>query len=213
MVGQRRQAGFFATLIFGVIFTAVGFCVVYFLGLPMLREARASNAWPTTDGVVTVARVESKRERRDGKTKTMYWHHVEYRYAVNDEELTGDRVWITDGNSSANVSTFAKQAVASYPVGKEVTVHYDPAAPAVCVLEPGTTWTTYLPLGLGGIFFMVGVLLLGSLLFKIIAGILFVGTAATAYVSSNNASTTYSSEPPLDAPPSRGGDDGIGIGE
>jgi hypothetical protein len=143
----------------------------------------------------------------------MYSHHIEYRYTVDGQQLTGDRVWTSDGNSSSNVSTFAKNAVASYPVGKEVAVHYDPAAPAVCVLEPGTTWTTYLPLGLGGLFFMVGVLLLGSLVFKIIAGVLFVGTAAAAYVSSNNSSTTYSSEPPLNAPPSGRGDDGIGIGE
>ena len=207
---EQRQGGFFAGLIFGVICTGVGFCVVYFFGLPMLREATASSNWPTTDGVVTVARVESKRERRDGKTRTMYWHHIEYRYEVNGEKLTGDRVWTSDGGSSSSMSSFAEQAVAKYPVGREVKVHYDPAAPAVCVLEPGTTWTTYLPLGIGGVFFLVGVLLIGSLVLKIVAAMFFVGAASTAYVAQGNQATTYTSGPPLDAPPADG-DDGIGI--
>ena len=89
----QKTGGFFATLIFGVIFTAIGFCVVYFVGLPMVREARASKSWPTTEGVITVSRVESRRERRDGKTKTMYSHHVEYSYNVDGRQLTGDQVY------------------------------------------------------------------------------------------------------------------------
>ena len=212
MVGRKRQGGFFVVLIVGVIFTAVGFCVVYFFGLPMLREAKASNSWPTCEGVVTVARVDSKQERRDGKTTTMYSHHVEYRYTVDDRELTGDRVWITDGNSSSNMSSFAKNTVAKYPVGMEVTVHYDPAAPAVCVLEPGTTWVTYLPLGLGGVFFGVGALLLIILIFKIVATVFFVGAAAAAYATQDSPSTNFNSGPPV-GPVGDDADDGFGIGE
>jgi len=213
MAHGNRPAGFVAGLICGILFTAVGFCVVYFLGWPMLREAKASSAWPTCDGVITVARVESKQERRDGKTTTMYSHHIEYRYSVDGKELTGDRVWTSDGGTSSNMSSFAKKAVARYPVGKEVTVHYDPAAPAVCVLEPGATWVTYLPLVLGGAFFLVGLMVLVIVVFKTVAAILFVGAAATAYATSGTQTTSYSGEPPLNAPPAEGGDDGIGIGE
>jgi hypothetical protein len=209
MASVQRTGGFFAGLIFGVIFSVVGFCVVYFLGLPMLREAKASSSWPTSDGVVTVARVESKRERRDGKTRTMYSHHIEYRYTVDGQELTGDRVWTSDGGTSSSSSSFAKNTVANYPVGKEVKVHYDPAAPAVCVLEPGTTWVTYLPLILGGVFFLVGMMVLAAVVFKILAAVFFVGAAATAYATSGNSSTTGTSGPPIDA----SGDDGISIGE
>ena len=212
MVSERRKAGFFGTLILGVIFTPVGFCVVYFWGLPMLREAKASADWPTVDGVITVARVESEQQTRKGKTTRMYSHHIEYRYSVDGETLTGDRVWISDGNSSSNISTIAQKAVASYPVGKEVQVHYDPAAPAVCVLEPGTTWTSYMPLGIGGLFFAIGLCLLGSLLWKIVAGIVLVGAAATTYASAGNQAKGYASDPPANAP-GAGGDDGISIGE
>ncbi|MBP86930.1 MAG: hypothetical protein CMJ64_09460 [Planctomycetaceae bacterium] len=208
MVGRHRSGGFVVALVLGVVFTGVGFSVAYFLGLPMLREAKASESWPTTDGVITVARVESKQERREGKTTTMYSHHIEYRYSVNDEELTGSRVWTTDGHSSSSMSSFAKKTVQRYPVGKEVKVFYDPEAPAICALEPGTTWMTYLPLGLGGLFFVIGVLITGGILLKVVLGMLFVGVATTTF---STDSMTHGSDRSFDTSFPQGDDEGIDI--
>ncbi|MBS0009947.1 MAG: DUF3592 domain-containing protein [Bacteroidales bacterium] len=51
----------------------------------------------------------------------------------------------------------AKQIQAKYPVGKEVTVWYDPGLPASSALEPGIKTGDILLASIAAIFFLVGI--------------------------------------------------------
>ena len=116
--------------------TAIGFIVV---GLALLagtvavvlgtherlEAARASDAWPTTEGEV----VEAWMSRNLGA-------HVRYRYTVAGIDYESDRIRLvrkfwSDGRS---------EIVARYPEGRRVMVAYDPLDPSNAVLEPGTSW-------------------------------------------------------------------------
>jgi hypothetical protein len=185
MRGKHKPAGPVATFIFGIIFLVAGGAIAYFLGWPMIVEAKASKAWPSTPGTITVSQVES---HRGSDNKTMYSHRVEYTFAVDGVQHTGNRVWVNDGWSSSSSSS-AKRTVSQYPVGGETTVYYDPAAPEVCALQPGTTWFTYLPLAFGGLFFLVGTLIVGGAVVKLLAAGLMIGTAAILPTNQNYAST------------------------
>jgi hypothetical protein len=60
----------------------------------------------------------------------------------------------------------AREILARYPQGQQVTVYYDPSDPRTCVLEPGATPGTYQGYLLGGLGLLCGPILLwvGTLL-------------------------------------------------
>ncbi|MBD3290759.1 DUF3592 domain-containing protein [candidate division KSB1 bacterium] len=53
---------------------------------------------------------------------------IEYDYFVNDEKF--------HGSNYGNIDGIAESIVANYPVGKEVTVFYNPQNPCESVLNP-----------------------------------------------------------------------------
>jgi hypothetical protein len=205
---RQRSGGFFTMLIFGPGFMVIGCLIGWFFALPMWNEAKASKEWPTADGVITVSRVQSHRNK-DGKS--MYSHEVEFKYTLDGEQHVGDRIWATDGGSSSN-SSAAHATVAMYPVGRDVTVHYDPEAPGVALLEPGTTWVNFLLLGVSAMFFLIGLLITGSLLVKIFLGTLAVGAVAGKMVSQTPQTQGNEYDPSTSSFNSSNEDDGIGVG-
>ncbi len=84
-----------------------------------------SRNWPTTEGTVTESDVSGH------KRVELY---VSFRYAVDGVEYTGDHIRFGD-------HVMSKEAMAAvrtkYRKSAPVTVYYDPARPAVSVLEPG----------------------------------------------------------------------------
>jgi Protein of unknown function (DUF3592) len=67
------------------------------------------------------------------KRKTYYHYSIEYEYIVNGKNYRSDE--ITFNHNSSIDQEFAQTYVSKYPVGKKVTVHYDPHDPAFSVLE------------------------------------------------------------------------------
>jgi Protein of unknown function (DUF3592) len=53
--------------------------------------------------------------------------------------------------------------VASYPVGRNVTVYYNPLEPTDSVLEPIWPWEPYWLMGAGGVLLLLGVCLAAML--------------------------------------------------
>ncbi len=206
---RNRQASPIVAFIFGAIFSTVGGGLIYFWGWPTIAEAKASRSWPSVPGTITVSRVDS---HRDSDNKTMYSHHIEYTFTIDGAQHTGDRVWVGDGWST-NSSSGPRRTVAKYPVGSETTVYYDPKAPEMCALQIGTTWMTYLPFAFGGVFFLVGGLVVVGALLKILAAGFMIGAAATTVVGQALVPTSQNYSPPNDLPhPPADGDDGIDIG-
>ncbi len=46
-----------------------------------------------------------------------------------------------------------------YPVGKKVTVYYDPKDPTYCLLEPGISYQSYIAFIIGVVFIIIGIVI------------------------------------------------------
>ena len=153
-------------LLFGLIFLAVGIGLSLW-GLSVLSNAKASTAWPTVQGTVTSSEVnrESKTRRTNGRSRrsTTYSAEVSYTYQVEGAEYSANRV--SFGEYSSSNASHAQSIVSRFPAGKEVPVHYNPEDPSTAVLEAGVSWSSYIPLGLGAIFSIVGLIVVAALFF------------------------------------------------
>ena len=75
------------------------------------------------------------KSERNGSSKRSS-HNVEYQYVVNGYTFVSDTV-----SYKAPGSSYSRRTVRKYPVGKQVTVYYDPRNPRYSVLEPGNLET------------------------------------------------------------------------
>ncbi|PYE53165.1 DUF3592 domain-containing protein [Deinococcus yavapaiensis] len=131
----------------GLLVVALIFTLL--LGALTQRGLR-SLAWPTTSGTVTDSRVAWSLS--DGKTR--YSARVEYVYTVAGRTYRSSQRTYRSSESS---EAYARDIVARLPKGRRVSVHFDPAAPARAVLEPGTDVFV-----LGALAVSVVVLLIGA---------------------------------------------------
>lgn len=90
-----------------------------------------SHWFPTVDGTVTVSEIE-------GTGNQTLWR-LEYEYRVEGTDYVGREVRPNFPSARMRERT-ANSRVRQYPVGKPVTVWYDPESPRSARLEPGTTW-------------------------------------------------------------------------
>ncbi len=90
--------------------------------------------WSSTTGIITVASIvrESQRDA-DSDISISYTPHVNYSYEALGQKLTGKR--IAYKNMISTTQKYAQTAIDAYPVGKTVTVYYDPRNPSDSVLE------------------------------------------------------------------------------
>ena len=125
-------------VLLGIFFTAQGV-------LEWDRAARSAS-WPTVPGTVTRSEVTSHRSTHKGRTSTSYHAHIEFDYLVDGTSHHGSR---RTYKVMASSKSAANEAVAAYPVGRSVTVSYDPQDPERAVLEPGWDWSNAIPIAVG----------------------------------------------------------------
>ncbi len=184
---QRKGNSFVGGLIVAAAFLGIGYLVAFVFGKPILDDAWASSEWPSVAG--TIKESEVRQERHEGKL-----HHsagIHYEYQIDGQTLGGDTVWF-GGNFSSTDSGSARKTVNRYPVGEQVDVYYNPEDPTNSVLEPGAHLSSYAVFGIGLAFLFVGVVVAGSLAFKIIAGGAMVG--AVVFAGKRRQQTAYDSE-------------------
>jgi len=106
-------------------------------GLPQYFQAKRSAQWPTTSGTITVSRVRflPRGPEPFGRRFAGYLGDVQYRYQVGTTEYAGARLSFERAHLASAEGW--QDAISPYPVGKTVTVYYDPGNPASAVLEPG----------------------------------------------------------------------------
>jgi hypothetical protein len=99
--------------------------------LPQYFKAMESGLWPQAKGVITISHLKV------GYFKQMkgYYGVIEYDYCVGKTRFHGTR--LSFNRVHLAVEDAWKPVVDSYPVGKQVTVYYDPKNPGLAVLEPG----------------------------------------------------------------------------
>lgn len=143
------------------IFLLVGLGMSFF-GYRLIRKAQASAEWPTANGTIKSSTVDVEREReRDSEGdihyETKYIPNIVYQYQVEGMDYIGERV--SFGGTSSSNQARAYKLTHQYPEGAEVTVYFNPEDPHDAVLQPGTTWTTYVVLVMGVVFTLTGALI------------------------------------------------------
>jgi hypothetical protein len=117
--------------------------VVALAGLIALQPAIRSARWPATEGEVLAVALAPQGDPRRAL--------VTYRFAVGGADYKG--------RSITTARRFASKQGRPLAAGGSVRVYYHPTDPERSRLEPGAGAALFLPLGLGGLLFVVGLLL------------------------------------------------------
>jgi hypothetical protein len=125
-------------------------------GLSFLREAHACSRWPTAPGRILKGAVETRvfEDENDPKKETEFsGFNVLYTYHVGGREYRSTRLYV--GNPVLRGGDrIARALAAKYQVGKAVPVYYNPANPAIAMLEPlnrsNATLAAIMATGFGG---------------------------------------------------------------
>jgi hypothetical protein len=97
-----------------------GFKGAYLVDLTAMAEAQ---------GEITHSSIHTSK----WKNKVYYHYLIKYAFSVGGESYSSDKVAFND-NSSLNQAS-AQRVVNKYPVGKKITVYYNPQDPQFSVLE------------------------------------------------------------------------------
>lgn len=134
-----------------LVMLGVGFSV---WGWGLITDARLSLHWPTVTGRVIHSRVKNYTSISEGKSTQMYSADIGYRYTVNNKTYTSRSVSL--GDHASGSSGGMRKLTMLYPVGKIITVYYDPRKPGSSLLEPGPAFITYLPFAFGVLSVIAG---------------------------------------------------------
>ena len=141
----------------GALIALLGIGSFYF-GINKLNQAnnraKASVDWPTSPGKVLSSSVVQKRNS-DGD---LYYHaEVVYEFKVNNTTYSGKRIayGINHKHYGSSNPSEAQEIVNRYPQDKNVTVHYMPNNPKVCVIEVGVKGKVSSSLQFIGIYFVI----------------------------------------------------------
>lgn len=141
---------FDASLLGGVIFTGVG-AAALFQGFRELGRAADSEEWPRVPGEIEESGVLADPSGRS----VTYYPEVRYHYRVGDQQFVSDRIAF-GGVVSMSFRSWAEGIVHRYRKSKNVTVAVCPTNPDLSVLEPGVHWTCWFVVGIGAVFFGLG---------------------------------------------------------
>ena len=125
---------------FATILCTVGISVLVIGGIGYILYRRnqqsmayrqSTQTWLTTTGTVLMSSVQSSHSGNSHSTYPV----VVYSYVVNGQSYQSQRVRAGDQFLTVRVAGQAQATVARYPIGKSITVYYDPANPAESALE------------------------------------------------------------------------------
>lgn len=144
---------------FGLLLIVSSPIAGYFTVMGVL-DGRASVDWPTTAGQVIESRVEERiTPVRKGNILTETIHYasiVRYQYMAAERNNIGSK--IRPFSITSTDKSEADAVITRYPLGAQVTVHYDPQDPKNALLEPGVTTKEYLLLLVPAVMLGLGVL-------------------------------------------------------
>ena len=136
-------------LCFGMFFFLAG-AILLFFAIRTRRKSNASMAWPSTTGQISTASVrQNSSTDEDGHVNFTYSPIVEYDFSVNGQAFKGRR--INYGITASTTREAAQKEVDRFPIGRQVTVFYNPEKPGEAVLEKKVV-TSKVGLILGSVF-------------------------------------------------------------
>lgn len=114
------------------------------MGHALRRQVMQAQGWPTVEGRIESARVDSFLSREAGphqsgayvspRWQRLYRPDVVYRYTVDGVEYRGTQI-SPGGRVYATFAQLARQRIQPFRPGARVTVHHDPDNPAQALLE------------------------------------------------------------------------------
>jgi hypothetical protein len=122
------------------VFCTVGISVLVIGGIGFMLYRRnqqsmayrqSTQTWLNTTGTILMSSVQSSHSGNSHSTYPV----VVYSYAVNGQSYQSQRIRAGDQFLTVRMAGQAQATVARYPIGKSVTIYYDPANPAESVLE------------------------------------------------------------------------------
>ncbi|MDX2090082.1 MAG: DUF3592 domain-containing protein [Kofleriaceae bacterium] len=132
---------------------ATGVLALWF-GIKLRRAATMGKDWPTVSATVL-----EKGTVPSGRFNYAYVH-VKYSYKVGTTEYVGERVY-PEGKIEYTLKK-AQGIVDQLP--SPLPVHYDPDDPQFAYVLTNPSWTYLIPLAIGGICLLVGIVrILGKL--------------------------------------------------
>lgn len=143
----------------GLLVAVMGGIVLWFGGKDLV-QACVSMTWPCVTGKVTESTVKHSVQRnysshRRGRAVDRYTPIVKYSYIVNGAEYSGNIIAFAMG-SYGNVRG-ARAVADKYPSGAEVKIYHDPGNPGTSVLQAGNIIPSLIIVGLGLLFFALGI--------------------------------------------------------
>ncbi len=150
---------------FGWGLTTIG-TILILVYLYLLYVSWSSSEWVKTPGVVKGHSIEwriSSIERKKFDPAREYYYEVIYEYEVNETMINGRRYavgQVSPGKIHGSQEKAREEAQKDFPLGREVTVYYNPADPYDAVLKAGIHSVTHIPLYLGVFVLASGLLFL-----------------------------------------------------
>ncbi|MFI5283569.1 MAG: DUF3592 domain-containing protein [Candidatus Dormibacterales bacterium] len=134
----------------GIVFLLIGMAVIAISIQVKGRRRRHFRSWPVAAGVVT-GQEDAPGTLSTTETRLQVMH---YSYSVSGATYS-DKLQIIIGKTMGE--NVRRQAfLDSYPVGKSLDVHYDPADPSKSLIEPESEGGTFLTL-IGAALALIGV--------------------------------------------------------
>jgi hypothetical protein len=145
--------------------------LIAFAALYKYFEVRRASSWSSVPGRVVVSMSEKRRVNSDGAdstdTEIRNFAKVVYEYKIATKTYRCDRVSIGENLGNFEVA----ETLAKYPIGKEVTVYYNPNKRSEAVLErevPAFLWK-----GAAGIVLGLSAIIVGGIFgFKWLGGLI-----------------------------------------
>ena len=152
-----------------VILISLGIAILFLFGIRNLERDYRSLHWPVTSGVIRSVSMHGAPFNGPGADQNSYYSDIVYDYQVAGASYSGTRVtfgglWLIYNNGSNKSQVRA--VLDRYPVGKQVSVYYDPNAPETAVLEPKITDRTWTPLVFSVLFLLWGTLPIIAFIFR-----------------------------------------------
>ncbi len=102
---------------------------------PFVHRRNASAHWPTTNGVISAVGLKLSLHKRH--IEPCYEATIFYSYVVNGIPCVCNRISFADSIPVFEKDVGIAWLSRNYPVGKVMTVYYDPVDPGFSVLKPG----------------------------------------------------------------------------
>lgn len=148
----------------GLISILAGLSFFFFL-TGELRSIWECRNWPTVPGIIMSSKVV-KTDRLETNTlpnrkgmvsRIVYLPTVAYNYTVEGRKYHSNKVFLWMDAEDFHKPKNAKKIVDRYPVGKEVTVYYNPENIGEAILETKIKFTHTVFPGIGVLFVVLGV--------------------------------------------------------